>query len=64
MIYERVKNSNIKEISQEEGLEWEEVELIFIHLSKEREKEEWEYPEWISLDEFSNLKGNKDFRRC
>jgi transposase len=61
MIYERVKNSNIQEISREEGLGWEEVELIFNHLAKELEREEWEYPERISLDEFSNLKGHKDF---
>ncbi|GCL51039.1 transposase [Microcystis aeruginosa NIES-3804] len=58
---ERVKNSSIKEISREEGLGWEEVELIFNHFSKELEKEDWEYPERISLDEFSNLKGHKDF---
>jgi transposase len=61
MIYERVKNSNIKEISREKGLGWEEVELIFNHLAKELEREEWEEPERISLDEFSNLKGHKDF---
>jgi transposase len=61
MIYERVKKSNIKEISLEEGLGWEEVELIFNHFAKELEKEEWECPERISLDEFSNLKGHKDF---
>jgi len=30
-------------------------------LAKELEKEEWEAPERISLDEFSNLKGHKDF---
>jgi hypothetical protein len=54
MIYERVKNSNIKEISREEGLGWEGVELIFNHSAKELEREEWEYPERISLDEFSN----------
>jgi hypothetical protein len=45
MIYERVKNSNVKEISREEGLGWEEVELIFNHLAKELEREEWEEPE-------------------
>jgi transposase len=61
MIYERVKNSNIKEISREEGLGWEEVKLIFNYGAKELEKEEWEEPERISLDEFSNLKGHKDF---
>lgn len=61
MIYERVKNCSIEEISREEGLGWEEVELIFNHFAKELEKEEWEAPERISLDEFSNLKGHKDF---
>ncbi len=30
-------------------------------MAKELEKEEWEAPERISLDEFSNLKGHKDF---
>jgi transposase len=57
MIYERVKNSNIKEISREEELGWQEDESIFNRFAKELEKEEWEYPERISLDEFSNLKG-------
>ncbi len=52
MIYERVKNCSIEEISREEGLGWEEVELIFNHCAKELEKEEWEAPERISLDEF------------
>lgn len=61
MIYERVKNSNIKEISREEELGWQEVESIFNRFAKELEKEEWEYPERISLDEFSNLKGHKNF---
>jgi len=61
MIYERVKNCSIEEISREEGLGWSEVELIFNHCAKELEKEEWEAPERISLDEFSNLKGHKDF---
>jgi transposase len=61
MIYERVKNCSIEEMSREEGLVWEEVELIFNHFAKELEKEEWEAPERISLDEFSNLKGHKDF---
>jgi transposase len=61
MIYERVKNSNIEEISREEGLGWEEVESIFNHFVKKLEREEWQYPERISLDEFSNLKGHKDF---
>ena len=61
MIYERVKNCSIEEISREEGLGWEEVQLIFNHCAKELEKEEWEAPERISLDEFSHLKGHKDF---
>jgi transposase len=61
MIYERVKNSNIKEISREEELGWQEVESIFNRFAKELEQEEWEYPERISLDEFSNLKGHKNF---
>ena len=61
MIYERVKNCSIEEISREEGLGWSEVQLIFNHCAKELEKEEWEAPERISLDEFSNLKGHKDF---
>ncbi len=29
MIYERVKRSNIKEVCQEEGLGWDEVNSIF-----------------------------------
>jgi hypothetical protein len=45
MIYERVKNCSIEEISREEGLGWSEVELIFNHCAKELEKEEWEAPE-------------------
>ena len=44
-----------------ESKKWSEVELIFNHCAKELEKEEWEAPERISLDEFSNLKGHKDF---
>ena len=44
MIYERVKNSSIEEVSREEGLGWEEVGLIFNHFAKELEKKEWEAP--------------------
>ena len=44
MIYERVKNCSIEEISREEGLGWEEVGLIFNHFAKELEKKEWEAP--------------------
>lgn len=60
MIYERVKRSNIKEVCQEEGLGWDEVNSIFEELAKRDEKKEWESPKRISLDEFSNRKGHKD----
>jgi transposase len=61
MIYERVKKSNITEVSQSEGLGWDEVQSIFDNFAKKSEKKEWENPERISLDEFSNKKGHKSF---
>jgi hypothetical protein len=35
------------------------LESIFEEYAKQAEKKEWELPEKISLDEFSNRKGKK-----
>jgi transposase len=61
MIYARVKNSSIEEVSQEQGLGWQEVQSIFHRFARAVEKEIWESPKRISLDEFSNKKGHKEF---
>ena len=34
---------------------------MFEEYAKKKEKKEWELPEKITLDEFSNRKGRKDF---
>lgn len=60
-IYEQIKKKNVEEVSQEEGISWGTLESIFEEYAKQAEKKEWELPEKISLDEFSNRKGKKDF---
>ena len=61
MIYEQIKKKNIEEIKQEEEIGWGTLELMFEEYAKKKEKKEWELPEKISLDEFGNRKGRKDF---
>jgi transposase len=61
MIYTRVKNSSIEEVSHEQELGWEEVQSIFNKFARALEKQTWDYPKRISLDEFSNKKGHKEF---
>jgi transposase len=60
-IYEQVKKKNVEEVRQEEEISWGTLESIFEEYAKQAEKKEWELPEKISLDEFSNRKGKKDF---
>lgn len=61
MIYEQIKKKNIEEVKQEEKIGWGTLESMFEEYAKKKEKKEWELPEKISLDEFSNRKGRKDF---
>jgi transposase len=61
MIYEQIKKKNAEEIKKEEEIGWGTLESIFEEYAKKKEKKEWEFPEKISLDEFSNRKGKKDF---
>ncbi|UXE58384.1 MAG: hypothetical protein KA717_20075 [Woronichinia naegeliana WA131] len=60
-IYEQVKKKNVEEVRQEEEISWGTLESIFEEYAKQAEKKEWELPEKISLDEFSNRKGKKDW---
>lgn len=60
-IYERVKVTNVLQVSREENLTENQVQSIFDLLGIPLSKKKWARPKRISIDEISLRKGHKDF---
>lgn len=61
MIYKRLKNSSVKNICEEEGLDWQEAQGIFKELAKPLDQKIWNAPKRIGMDEFAQKKGKKSY---
>jgi hypothetical protein len=60
-IYQKVLKSSIEQVTQEENLTYEEVESLFMMLSKSANYKEWADRKRLSIDEISKRKGHKNF---
>jgi transposase len=59
-IHEKVRHSNIEQVSREEELSREIVQSIFNNVEKSK-KREWGNPKKVGIDEFAERKGHKNF---
>ncbi len=60
-IYQRIKSSNIEQVSREEGLSFEKVQGIFNHQNAQKKTDDWGEVKRLSIDEVSQRKGHQDF---